>query len=84
MEYAKNGGMVILIQHLTYTYPPPRHPQLPCALVIDTGCPGISSTSPANEGEDINHEGAGSSMRSGRVGGISAEVTLNYVWAVSY
>jgi len=59
VEYAKNGGMVIPIQHLTYTCPPPRHPQLPCALLMHSGCPGISSTSPASEAEYINHEGAG-------------------------
>jgi len=49
--------MVILIQHLTYTSPPPRHPQLPSALLMHSGYPGISSTSPASEAEDINHEG---------------------------
>ena len=37
------------IQHLTYTCPLPCHSLLPCALLMHSCCPGISSTSPASE-----------------------------------
>ena len=50
---------------------------------MHTGCPGISSTFPASEAEDIDHEGGGLVYEVGE-GGMSAEMTSDSVWAVSY